>query len=367
MMPRLVLRKSRIREYTKHTKSGKMAIVHQHVDKRVAKPKVKPKVKAPAKLALKKPVPKKQKPVAPVEQKPEQLAKPTVSAGMRKLLSENKIVQKEQIINEKRGINDSWKITLEQDGDALCKEQSQETHTGRKGVRPGGQAPREALTYDIAEVIGYEHVPPTVLRETNQNGEPSPSSVQQWINDTRTLTEATKFTGIRDFFGTFNKQYIPQISELAAFDYLMGNTDRHDGNVLLGKDKKVWAIDNGLNFSNSAEDYNKSETAIYFERKHTRYLVLDEIPMPTEFIAKIEQNQAKIHAICDEYQKKHSKHITPEATSMLSVRLHKLVSFAKQNKATWTEFARAEGVARIPAPKAAQPAKPAQMRVVARR
>ncbi len=108
-----------------------------------------------------------------------------------------------------------------------------------RGERPlwdfpdGTLALREVASFHVSRALGWDFIPPTVLRE----GLHGIGAVQLFIE---TDPEAHYFT-LRD-----RHQAIFQ--RVAAFDYIVNNADRKAGHCLLGNDGHIWTIDHGLTF-----------------------------------------------------------------------------------------------------------------------
>ncbi|MCU1497935.1 MAG: Phosphatidylinositol kinase [Acidimicrobiales bacterium] len=98
---------------------------------------------------------------------------------------------------------------------------------------PDGLYRREAGAYQLARAIGWDVVPPTVVRD----GPFGPGSLQWFIE------------------ADFDQHYFvlleddathPQLRRMAAFDMVANSTDRKGGHVLVDADRHLWGIDNGL-------------------------------------------------------------------------------------------------------------------------
>lgn len=111
----------------------------------------------------------------------------------------------------------------------------------RRGERPlwdftrGTLCQREVAAYLLNAALGWNLVPPTVLRD----GPYGIGSVQLFIDADQ---EAHLFTMQKA--GGFE----PVIEQLAAFDVLANNADRKSGHCLKGNDGRLWAIDHGICF-----------------------------------------------------------------------------------------------------------------------
>ncbi|HTE86284.1 MAG TPA: SCO1664 family protein [Dehalococcoidia bacterium] len=103
---------------------------------------------------------------------------------------------------------------------------------------------RERAAYLLAQDLGWDFIPPTVIRE----GPYGIGSVQLFIDND---SDANFFT-LRD-------DYADEMRRIALFDAIANNADRKGGHCLLGPDGKVWGIDHGLTFHES----NKLRTVIW--------------------------------------------------------------------------------------------------------
>jgi uncharacterized repeat protein (TIGR03843 family) len=108
-----------------------------------------------------------------------------------------------------------------------------------RGERPlwdfdhGTLCRREVAAYLVSQMLGWPHVPPTVLRD----GPHGPGAVQLYIN---AEVESTYFT-ICD-------ERQADLLPVALFDILINNADRKGGHLLLDHGGCLWAIDNALSF-----------------------------------------------------------------------------------------------------------------------
>jgi uncharacterized repeat protein (TIGR03843 family) len=92
---------------------------------------------------------------------------------------------------------------------------------------------RERAAFLLAGELGWDFVPPTVVRD----GPYGIGSMQLFIvND-----EQANFFTLRD-------THVDEMRRIALFDVLANNADRKGGHCLLGPDEKVWGIDHGLTF-----------------------------------------------------------------------------------------------------------------------
>jgi uncharacterized repeat protein (TIGR03843 family) len=96
---------------------------------------------------------------------------------------------------------------------------------------------REVAAYHLSEALGFDLVPPTVIRD-GPYGEGS----LQWFVD----------VDHRQHYFTIHEErpdLHDTLREVAVFDLLANNTDRKSGHVLIDGDDHIWGIDHGLCFS----------------------------------------------------------------------------------------------------------------------
>lgn len=111
----------------------------------------------------------------------------------------------------------------------------------QRGERPlwdfpaGTLAAREVGAYEVSHALGWEVVPPTVLREDGPLG---PGSLQTFI----------QHDPERHFF-TLIGEHAPALRRFAAFDIIVNNADRKGGHVIQGPDGHLWGVDHGLSFN----------------------------------------------------------------------------------------------------------------------
>jgi hypothetical protein len=109
----------------------------------------------------------------------------------------------------------------------------------QRGERPLWDFPdgtlcyREAASYVVSRALGWNLVPPTVLR----NGSRGLGSVQMYIEHNPEIT-----------YFNLDETFIPQLQRFALFDYITNNADRKGGHLLLGANDKLWGIDHGICF-----------------------------------------------------------------------------------------------------------------------
>jgi uncharacterized repeat protein (TIGR03843 family) len=102
---------------------------------------------------------------------------------------------------------------------------------------PAGLYKREVAAYRLSEALGYDIIPPTVVRE----GPLGEGSLQLFINHDPSLHY---FTFLDD-----RPELHDQLRTMAVFDIVANNTDRKGGHCLLDTQQRVWAIDHGVCFA----------------------------------------------------------------------------------------------------------------------
>ncbi len=101
---------------------------------------------------------------------------------------------------------------------------------------PGGLDRREVAAYDLARLLDWPLVPPTVLRADAPRGA---GSVQLFIEH----DPAQHYFELRE-----GDAHDMALVQMAVFDLLVNNADRKGGHVLLDPSGHIWGIDNGLCF-----------------------------------------------------------------------------------------------------------------------
>lgn len=101
---------------------------------------------------------------------------------------------------------------------------------------PDGLYRREVAAYELAERLGWDLVPETVLRRHGPLGE---GSLQRFINAD---FEEHYFTLLE------SEAHHPALARMATFDVVANNADRKGGHCLVDAGGHIWGIDHGLCF-----------------------------------------------------------------------------------------------------------------------
>ncbi len=110
----------------------------------------------------------------------------------------------------------------------------------QRGERPLWDFPdgtlcyRETAAYLTSRELGWQIVPPTVLRE----GPRGLGSVQVYIDHDPQIN-----------YFSFDESFAPQLMRMALFDCAINNADRKGGHCLLDGQGHIWGIDHGIAFN----------------------------------------------------------------------------------------------------------------------
>lgn len=110
----------------------------------------------------------------------------------------------------------------------------------QRGERPLWDFPdgtlcyRECAAFLTSEELGWNIVPPTVLRE----GPRGLGSVQFYIDHDPEVN-----------YFTLDESFLPQLRSLSCFDYIVNNADRKGGHCLVDAENHIWGIDHGITFN----------------------------------------------------------------------------------------------------------------------
>jgi hypothetical protein len=110
----------------------------------------------------------------------------------------------------------------------------------RIGERPlwdfpdGTLCQRERASFLTSEFLGWQLVPPTVLRE----GPRGVGSLQFYVEHDP-----------EQHYFSFDDSLKPQLVYLSLFDCIVNNADRKGGHCLIDSSNRLWAIDHGLTFN----------------------------------------------------------------------------------------------------------------------
>jgi uncharacterized repeat protein (TIGR03843 family) len=133
------------------------------------------------------------------------------------------------------GSNFTFLVRVQRDGHSL-----QAVYKPSQGERPlwdfpeGTLAARETAAYIVSHMLGWDLVPPTVMRDEGPSG---PGSVQLFVDADPD----------RHYF-TMDEADKHRLIPAAVFDALINNADRKGGHVLFDSHDHLWLIDHGVCF-----------------------------------------------------------------------------------------------------------------------
>jgi len=99
----------------------------------------------------------------------------------------------------------------------------------------GSLCKRETAAYEVSRGLGWDLVPPTVLRR----GTRGLGSVQLYVHHD---DDRHYFTVQAD------ARFAASLRRLALFDFVINNADRKSGHCLIAGEGRLWAIDHGICF-----------------------------------------------------------------------------------------------------------------------
>lgn len=95
---------------------------------------------------------------------------------------------------------------------------------------------REVAAYRFARALGWDLVPPTIIRHDGPHGV---GSLQLYVQPS--AEQDAQFDRLR-------RTHADQLQRMAVFDLLINNADRKGGHCLLDTEGYIWGIDHGLTF-----------------------------------------------------------------------------------------------------------------------
>ncbi|MEA2644921.1 MAG: hypothetical protein QOE92_4 [Chloroflexota bacterium] len=146
------------------------------------------------------------------------------------------------VTKERRHVNDVHRLTFEDDSKAVFK-----GGTGQK-VKDGPYGPEmyrnDLSAHTVDRALGFDIVPTTAAIDHPTLGR---GSVQAWADAEGKLPSAYS---------------IEDQHRMATLDYIIGNGDRHDGNIMSRSDGRVVAIDHGNAFPRSGDQPLRSDFVV---------------------------------------------------------------------------------------------------------
>lgn len=100
------------------------------------------------------------------------------------------------------------------------------------------RATSERAAYVVARMLGFNNIPPTVLRELDGKR----GTLQLWLEGMETHAE------LLERRAEMSPDWVDQMTAIWVFDNLLFNADRHPGNILIDPEGRVWMIDHTQTF-----------------------------------------------------------------------------------------------------------------------
>ena len=171
--------------------------------------------------------------------------KPKLPKSVEERLSTSHLPNKKELGG---GVNES--IIVSNDVTGVFKPVAGECPNLRRGIDKGTYANREAAAYQIDKAMELDLVPPTIVRKIGKKK----GSLQHFSKNSKTYNDLSFFReGEKDLINFIKEER--QLKKMSTLDIIIGNTDRHRGNVMVQKiiekgktSYKLVAIDNGLAF-----------------------------------------------------------------------------------------------------------------------
>lgn len=173
----------------------------------------------------------------------------------------------------------------------------------QRGERPlwdfpdGTLCRREYAAFLVSQALGWQIVPPTVLRD----GLRGFGSVQLYIAHN---TEVNYFA--------LDESFRVPLMKFAAFDYVINNADRKGGHCIVGEDGHLWGIDHGIGFHTAP----KLRTVIWDFAGE---------PIPDDLLADLEQLYCDVEAAHTPLRHALSTLLAESEINALLARLRKLL------------------------------------------
>ncbi|MEK9175126.1 MAG: hypothetical protein AAB795_00880 [Patescibacteria group bacterium] len=172
------------------------------------------------------------------------------SSPKERILLENKIEKATYLLGG--SIGDAQYVKIEGNGSGVFK-----PHRRFSEKDQTQYINNERAAYLIDRFLGFNFVPPTVIREINKERR----SLQEFIEDAQIAENVKK-----------GKVSSEELVKLDLFDLIIQNVDRHRGNYLV-KENKIWAIDHGCTF----DENMRSHIPSYLDGKQIPYSTVESL------------------------------------------------------------------------------------------
>ena len=108
---------------------------------------------------------------------------------------------------------------------------------GIKGVfkKMTNRAKQEVTAYELDKMLGFGIVPPVVYRDVDVGAGIEKGSMMHFVEGKVAAAHTGKFK-------------YSDMAKITAFDFIIGNQDRHPANIIVDPSGRSWAIDNAFAF-----------------------------------------------------------------------------------------------------------------------
>ncbi len=181
--------------------------------------------------------------------------------------------------------------------------QTMAVYKPQKGERPLWDFPdgtlcyREVAAFETAHELGWQIVPPTVLRD----GPHGLGSMQFYIDHDPEIN-----------YFSFTEEMYPQLRMIATFDYMVNNADRKGGHCLIDRRGHLWGIDHGITFNTD----HKLRTVIWDFAGQ---------PIPETLLEDIRRLCSRLDESNSDYRKKLDALLDPREIAAFQRRIQKLL------------------------------------------
>jgi hypothetical protein len=151
-----------------------------------------------------------------------------------------------------RGVAGTERLVLDRDGvrlraafrtvDESYRGPFQGMPTSVRRIRDA--ATSECAAYELSQALGFGRVPPTVCRKVGDKD----GSVQIWLEGAMTQDDFLEKSSDPPDVEEWNLQKY----NIYVFDQLIANTDRNQGNILVGREGTLWCIDHTRAFAQTS-------------------------------------------------------------------------------------------------------------------
>ncbi len=173
----------------------------------------------------------------------------------------------------------------------------------QRGERPlwdfpdGTLCRREYAAFLVSQALGWQIVPPTVLRD----GLRGFGSVQLYIAHDPEVN-----------YFTLDETFRAPLMKMVAFDYVINNADRKGGHCIVSQDGHLWGIDHGIGFHTAP----KLRTVIWDFAGE---------PIPEDLLADLERLYCEVEAPTEPLRYALNGLLTEAEINALLARLRKLI------------------------------------------